>query len=198
MTFHASGLYLEDPPRDGRPALRCPRPPEELFPEAAATLARTADPSARGARTLALALASEVLRARVPEGEARDGVRAEDPGPWLYVFVARAEKGAPIAVKVGTSRDVAGRLATLQTALPFALECLSTVSRVPPSGERAVHHLLRAAQGLPMRGEWYTRDLLAVLRFLPVERGAARLFVPGLPPVGMPRDAGRRLRRPAP
>lgn len=90
MTFDASGLYLEDPPRDGRPALRCPRPVSEVFPETVAALSRL---PASDARALALEISAVILRARVPEGEARDGVRGEDPPPMTYTANGRLRRG---------------------------------------------------------------------------------------------------------
>lgn len=66
------------------------------------------------------------------------------------VYVVRAE--GTNAVKVGFSRDVKSRVATLQTASPFPLKLLGHFVGFDESHERAVHAGLASRRA---SGEWF-------------------------------------------
>lgn len=86
------------------------------------------------------------------------------PTPALLVYFIEAGPGGPI--KIGSSHDVARRMANMQTAMPFDLRTLATIS----GANRAESELHRRFKHLRIRGEWYRAepDLVALIAALRV------------------------------
>lgn len=84
------------------------------------------------------------------------------PAPPRWVYFVQAGAGGPI--KVGTSGNVAGRIAALQTAHHAELRVLAR-ARGGPAFERALHAALAAHR---IRGEWFRphADLFALIEEL--------------------------------
>lgn len=86
---------------------------------------------------------------------------------WVYVFSRKADAGLTKPVKVGISRNVDGRLSTVQTACPFKID-MAYVFECPNREiaeylERSFHDTQKSAC---LHGEWFDYEPVEAIHLL--------------------------------
>lgn len=120
-----------------------------------------ADPSSHGGG----------MRAVIARRDAPSSVLTLSPGDDTLLYFVQAGLGGPI--KIGVTRDLTGRIATLQTACPTELRLLGCCLASATS-ERDLHARFAHAR---LRGEWFRCDpeLLAFIARAPVSLHGDRI-----------------------